>query len=205
MKRNKKFLIGLSLFALILILIIALFFSGKKAPKEEIDEVDYTFNILKNSGFESGDYSFWHKEFSNNQNYNAFLDEIVKFEGNYSLNLNSDLDTINLSVYQILKSFPKDKKLILNAKVRTEDVDAVYLSIELYSKKDSLLAQSISDTLRGTNDWTHLTTWVRTINPELSYLTIKCNLKGKGRAWFDKVELFPVDIQQKSFFPVRKQ
>lgn len=205
MKRNKKFLIGLILFALILILIIALFFSGKKAPKEEIDEVDYTFNILKNSGFESGDYSFWHKEFSNNQNYNAFLDEIVKFEGNYSLNLNSDLDTINLSVYQILKSFPKDKKLILNAKVRTEDVDAVYLSIELYSKKDSLLAQSISDTLRGTNDWTHLTTWVRTINPELSYLTIKCNLKGKGRAWFDKVELFPVDIQQKSFFPVRKQ
>lgn len=205
MKRNKKFLIGLSLFAIILILIIAISVSNKKTSKEEVDEIDYTFNILKNSGFETGDFSFWQKEFSNQKNYNVIIDEIVKFEGAYSLNLNSDLDSIKLSVYQLLKSFPKDKKLILNARVRTEDINAAYISIELYSTKDSLLVQAISDTLKGTNDWTHLTTWVRTVNPELSYLKIKCNLLGKGRAWFDKIELYPVDIQQKSFFPIRKQ
>lgn len=197
MKSSKKFLIGLSFFSLVVILIIALLFSGNKDKIEEnIDDVDYTYNILKNSGFETGNFDHWEKNFTNHTKYFCLIDDIVKFEGNYSLNLTSELDTTELIVYQILKSYPKNKKLILNAKVRTEDVDLAFLSIALYSAKDSLLAEAFSDTLRGMNDWTHLTTWVRSINPELSYLTIKCNLKGKGRVWFDKMELYPVDIQQ---------
>lgn len=200
MNSNRKFLIGLIVFALIVIFIIVSIFSGeKKNNKEVINEIDYTYNILKNSGFETGNFDFWGKSFVNHTNYFLLIDDIVKYEGNYSLNLTSELDTTNLNVYQILRSYPKNKKLILNARVRTEDVDLAFLSVELYSIRDSLLTEAISDTLRGTNDWSHLTTWVRTINPELAYLKIKCNLIGKGRVWFDKLEIYPVDIPQNIF------
>jgi len=205
MKRNRKFLIGLSLFALTIILLIAFLFSGRKdETKEAIEEVDYTYNILKNSDFEEGNFNYWKKNFlDQNENF-SLIDDIVKFEGDYSLNLTSELDTNYLTVYQTLSYFPKDKKLILNAKVRIEGVSAAFLSIKLFSGKDSLLAVAATDTLKGTSDWTHLTTWVRTINPELSYIKVECNLKGKGRVWFDKIELYPVEIPSGSILPITR-
>lgn len=205
MKRNKNFLIGLSLFALVIILLVAFLFTGRKDKnKKEIEEVDYTYNILKNSDFEEGNFNYWNKNFVNHKENFSVIDDIVKFEGDYSLNLTSELDTNYLSAYQILNYFPKDKKLILNAKVRTEGVSAAFLSIRLFSGKDSLLAVSTTDTLKGTSDWTHLTTWVRSINPELTYIKVECNLKGKGRVWFDKIEIYPVEIPSGSLLPITR-
>ncbi|MCX8056674.1 MAG: hypothetical protein N3F03_03565 [Ignavibacteria bacterium] len=205
MKSSKKFLVLLLIFAASVIVVIAIFLSGKKEEIEEkFDEVDYTRNILKNSNFERGDFSYWKVDFNNQSKYFSLIDDLVKFEGNFSANITSEIDTLSLSFSQTISNFPKEKKLILNGRIRTESVKAVYLSIELYSKNDSLLAIAASDTLKGTNDWSHLTTWVRTINPELKYLIIKCNLIGKGRAWFDNLELYPVDLEQKSFIPIQR-
>jgi hypothetical protein len=205
MKSRKRFLIYLSTFSLIIILALAFFVSeNKKEESELFEDVDYTFNILRNGNFESRELAPWSLDFKTSNSMFVFIDEIIKFEGNQSLNITSDNDGEILTISQIVKHFPTNKKLILNGKVRTEDVQATYLSIQLFSKKDSLIAEALSDTLVGTNDWTHLTTWVRTINPDLAYLKIKCNLVGKGRAWFDNLELFPVEIEQKTIIPIRK-
>ncbi len=205
MKNNKKFLVILSLLAIAIIIMLAVIFSRDgKTIDESVNEVEFTVNKLKNPGFETGDLEHWWKNFRNNMKYFAFVDEIVKFEGNYSLNITSDLDNTNLWVEQKIFDFPINKKLIFNAKVRTENVNAVFLSIELLSNKDSLLAQAFSDTLKGTNDWNHLTTWVRTINPDLQYIIVKCNLIGRGRVWVDNFELYPIDIQQKYILPFKK-
>ncbi len=205
MKNNKKFLVILSLLAIAIIIMLAVIFSRDgKTIDESVNEVEFTINKLKNPGFETGDLEHWWKNFRNNMKYFAFVDEIVKFEGNYSLNITSDLDNTNLWVEQKIFDFPINKKLIFNAKVRTENVNAVFLSIELLSNKDSLLAQAFSDTLKGTNDWNHLTTWVRTINPDLQYIIVKCNLIGRGRVWVDNFELYPIDIQQKYILPFKK-
>lgn len=204
-KSNKKFLILLVIFAALVIVVIALFLTPKSEKKTEvINEVDYTFNILKNSDFETGNFLHWNIQFQSYSKNFALVDNLVKLNGNFSCNLTSESDTIHLSIAQKIENPPKDKKLILNGKVRTEYSNAVFLSIELYSKKDSILAVSLSDTLRGTNDWAHLTTWVRTINPELSYIVVKCNLVGKGRAWFDDLEMYPVDVEQKTFIPIQR-
>lgn len=206
MKSSKKFLITLSLIALVTILIFAFVFSKKSDQSEDkIDEVDYTYNILKNSGFETGKFYPWEKTFEDTRNYYAFIDDLVKYEGNFSLNVTADLYSENLGVYQKLKNFPRNKKLVLNGKIRTEDITSAFLSIELYNKEDSLLAEASTDTLKGTNDWIHLTTWVRTINPELSYIIVRCNLLGKGRVWFDKLELYPIEIENRTIIPVQRQ
>lgn len=205
MKSGTKFLIILSLLSFSVIIVLALIFLRKEETVEEsIDEVEYTINKLKNPGFETGDLEHWQKNFRNTIKYFAFLDEIVKFEGNYSLNITSDLENTNLWIEQKIYDFPLNKKLIFNAKVRTENVNSVFLCVELLSDKDSLLAQAFSDTLKGTNDWNHLTTWVRTINPQLNYIIVKCNLIGRGRIWVDNLELYPVDIQQKYILPFNK-
>lgn len=204
MKSRKNFLILLIVFAMVVIAIIALVFSGKKTEEENLpEEVDYTTNILKNSSFENGNLSFWDPEFQLIQKTYVLVDDIVKYEGNYSLNITSEIDTKLLIVSQLIKPIQIDKKIVFNGRVRTEDAEAVFLRMKLFSLKDSLIVEAISDTLRGTNDWTFLTTWLRTLNPDASYLKVECCLIGKGRAWFDNLEVFPVDIKEKGIFPIR--
>jgi hypothetical protein len=204
MKSRKNFLIYLSLFAILVIVFLFIVFSGKKSDEENLpEEVDYTINILKNPGFETSQMSFWKSEFQFDQKSYALVDDIVKFEGNYSLNITSERDNQILVVSQMIKPIQLDKKIIFNGRVRTEDAEAVFLRMKLFSSKDSLIVEAFSDTLKATNDWTFLTTWIRTLNPDASYLKVECCLFGKGRAWFDKLEVFPVDIKEKGFFPVR--
>ncbi len=207
MKNRKLFLYIISGFALIVVLIVALSVGQtEKSELEVFDHVDYTRNIILNGGFEFFELTPWKSNIENTRHQNVILDDIIKFEGNQSLNINrftkqNGGKESEIKVYQILKKFPTNKKLILNGRVKTEESNSVFLCIELYSKSDSLLAIAISDTLRGTNDWSHLTTWVRTINPQLSYVKIVCNLTGSGRAWFDKIELYPVEINENIFIP----
>jgi hypothetical protein len=204
MKNRKNFLIYLSAFAMIVILIIVLLFPGKTLDEEKLpEEVDYTSNILKNSSFENGDLSFWESEFIFDQKSFAFADDIVKFDGYYSLNITSERDSEILTTTQIIKPIQLDKKIIFNGRIRTEDVDAVFLRMKLFSSNDSLILETTSDTLKGTNDWTFLTTWLRTINSNASYLKVECCLQGKGRVWFDKLEVFPVEIKERIFYPSR--
>lgn len=106
----------------------------------------------------------------------------------------------NLQVTQSIRDFPRNKKLILNGYIRTEFVDIAFLQVMLYNIKDSLLACASTDTLSGTTDWTFITTWVRTQNPELSRIKIACVLQGKGRAWFDKLELYSINIKYQNLF-----
>lgn len=203
MKKRNLYIWILIIFALTVVLV--LFLSTQQREENEIkpEEVDYTKNILKNGGFESLNFSYWQIKKSASNKSSVFIDDIVKYDGNYSLSLNSDFESDTLIVLQVIKSVPKDKKIIFSGYLKTEFVDYAFVSLELYSKTDSLIVLTSIDTLRQTNDWQYVTTWVRTINPDADYLMVKCILSGKGRAWFDKLEIFPVDIKEKGFFPVR--
>lgn len=204
--KSNKFLLVLSFFALVVILLIFILIHPKgkieKIPQSE--EVEYTKNILKNSDFEKNDLSPWIIEFEINQSNYCFLDNLVKYSGKTSLNIYSEKmgsnGIRNLQVTQSIRDFPRNKKLILNGYIRTEFVDKAFLQVMLYNIKDSLLACASTDTLSGTTDWTFLTTWVRTQNPELSRIKIACVLQGKGRAWFDKLELYSIDIKYQNLF-----
>jgi hypothetical protein len=204
MKSRKNFLIYLSAFAIIVIAILAFVFSEKKLnEKPSLEEVDYTRNILKNPSFETGDLKFWDIGSRVDKSSYVLVDDIVKFDGNYSLNFTSESDTEFLSVSQIIKPIPRDQKIVFNARIRTEDVKEVFIRMKLYSSKDSLIVEAVSDTLKETNDWTFITTWLRTISPDVFYLKVECCMSGKGRVWFDKLEVFPIEIKERGLFPIR--
>lgn len=201
MKKRKNFLLYLTLIAFVIIGLLAFLFSGKTEENESVpEEVDYTSNILKNSGFESGDFYPWKVGFKVNNTTYALIDDLVKFSGSFSLNISSEKDTGLYVVSQVIKPIQIDKKIIFNARVRTEDVSNAFIRIQLFSFQDSLLVQAYSDTLKNTNDWVFLTTWLRTVNQQSYYIKVDCCLYGSGRVWFDKLELYPVDIKEKNFF-----
>ncbi len=204
MKKRSLYIWGLTAFAFAVVFVIFLS-TRQNVEEDEIkpEEVDYTKNILKNGGFESLNFTCWIIKKPETNQISIYLDDIVKYDGTYSLNLNSDSENDSIIVLQKIKPVPLDKKLIFNGYLKTESVDYAFVSLELYTKNDSLIISTSTDTLRRTKDWQYITTWVRTINPDASYLVVKCVLLGKGRAWFDKLEIFPVDIKKKGFFPVK--
>lgn len=203
MKKRNLYIWILVISALTVVLVLFLSTQQREVQRVEPEEVDYTQNILQNGGFETADLTKWSiKKFRSNQT-SVYIDDIVKYDGRYSLSLNSDFERDTVIVLQVMKSLPKDKKLIFIGYLKTEFVDYAFVSLELYSKNDSLIVFTSTDTLSKTNDWQYLTTWIRTINTDADYLIVKCVLLGKGRVWFDKLEIFPVDINEKGFFPIR--
>jgi len=191
--KGKKFLMILSAFALSVVLIF-IFLIKPEENKYEIRNVDFTKNVLMNSQFEEISISPWEVDFSQkNQSY-AYLDDIVKFKGKNSLCLLSESKNNLISVSQTISNVQRNKKYILNGYLKTEDFVTGFLKLELYSASDSLIAFSDSYKLKGMNDWTFLTTWVRTMDTKITKIKVKLVLEGNGRVWFDELELFPVEI-----------
>lgn len=224
---KNKFLPILVILALVITLFI-LFVVKPISPIQEeennkVKDVDYTKNILQDPNFEKANFENWSKANDDFEGVSIFFDNIVKREGKYSLCITSKESHFVLGekvvyfVYQRLENIPYDKKLILNVRMKTESFESTpkdssnnlilqkeadwsaFVTLELYDRKDSLLTITNTDVIEGTTDWTHYTAWIRTQNKNSKYLLIKCALEGKGRVWFDNLELYPVEIQQKYF------
>ncbi len=212
--KNKFFIILIaSAFIITLSLFLFLRTNDKQADKikNSTNDVEFTRNILLNASFEYPDFIHWHKA-------NDFFPNIIlsysseeQKDGRSSFFISSNEmffdrgEPVSIFIYQQIENVPLDKKLIFNSYIKTENADGAFISIELYDKNDSLLTVTNTDLIEGTTDWTHYTTWIRTQNENIKYLLIKCALEGKGKAWFDKLELYPIDAAPKYFFAPDKE
>lgn len=206
MMHNKSlFLSSLIIFAILLgvILIIGIFMSKNEEDStlEMFSNIERVDNLLGNHSFE---YELdakkdWAVKLNSTNVFFRF-DNIVKREGKFSLLLFSeDTITVSATIKQKIVNLIPDNKITLFGFLRTEDVDSVRFELHLIDKNDSTIIIGYSESLKGTNDWTELNTWIRTIE-ERSYSVIaKGILYGKGYAWFDNLRLYSLPIKQPFF------
>lgn len=162
--------------------------------------IEYVKNLIFNSGFEIGWGSLasgWRFE---SNTYKAYFDRdvIEKFEGKFSANINSDISPSNSFIVQSINEFPKEKKFILYGAVKTYAVDSVFMRIEVYDTLGNLKSFNSTDILRGTSDWKVYSCAV-IVGKDAKKIEVKCILFGKGRAWFDDVELVAVKYSEKDY------
>jgi len=87
------------------------------------------------------------------------------------------------------------KALLLKGAIRTEDATEASLWVQCWRKNPWSLLASSGAPVSGTQDWTRVEARVQA--PALTdYVTVRCVLKGAGKAWFDDLSLtrdVPVD------------
>ncbi len=202
MQNKNLFLSMLIIFAILLgvVLIIGIIInsSEEETPLEILNKIEKVDNLLANYSFENelNKEKDWSVTLHSSKSGFSF-DDIVKRKGKFSLSLYSE-DTVYPSaiVTQRINEIQLDNKITLFGFIRTEDIDSVRLEIHLYDNKDSLLVVGYSVSLKGTNDWTELNTWVRTTDNNSSSIIIKGILFGKGYVWFDNMRLYTLPIKQ---------
>ncbi len=201
----KKFRI--IIFSLPIFLGLLLFFLVKK--KQEIIEiekanapysVEYVKNLIFNSSFELGQgneakgWKFEHK--GNGVSFER--DVIEKFDGKFSANITSDNPVSKSYLVQEITDFPKEKKFILYGAVKTYNADTAFMRIEVYDTLGNLKSFNSTELLTGTNDWLVYTCAI-IVGKDAGKIDVKCILNGKGRVWFDDVELVAVRYEEKDY------
>jgi hypothetical protein len=210
---KSKFIIALIISAAVVTTIFYFFTSrtkyliGESKPKS----IEFTNNILRNPSFEEINFNHWKRANDFFPNVILSYSDKVRKDGSNSFLISSNEvffdrgEPVSIFIYQRIDRVLINKKLVFNANIKTLEVDAVFISLELYDNNDSLLTVTNTDLIKGTTDWTYYTTWLRTQNENIKYMMVKCALEGKGKAWFDKLELYPVDAAPKYFFPPAKE
>lgn len=202
---RNKFIIVLVIVAAIVTVILYFITSQMEYRLDDLrsKDVEFTKNILKNPSFEENDFKHWIKANDFFPNVTLSYSDEKQKEGTYSFHINSEEkyfdrgEPVSVFIYQRISKVPINKKLVFNAYIKTHDVEAAFISLELYDSKDSLLTVTNTDLIEGTNDWTYCTTWLRTQNENIKYMLVKCALEGRGKVWFDKLELYPVETAPK--------
>jgi len=88
------------------------------------------------------------------------------------------------------------KRLKLSVWAKTENAGGASAWLQCW-KRDPLRVVEVANTsdlmpLFGTNDWTELSTEL-TVPNGTDFMTLRCVLKGSGKAWFDQATLSPVE------------
>lgn len=166
-------------------------------------DVEFTKNILKNPSFEENEFKHWIKANDFFPNVILSYSDENQREGHRSFHISSEKkffdrgEPVSAFIYQRIETVSMDKKLVFNSYIKTVNADAAFISLELYDMNDSLLTVTNTDLIEGTNDWTYCTTWLRTQNENIKYMLVKCALEGRGKVWFDKLELYPIEAASK--------
>lgn len=202
MKKFKLIIILLPILLGLLLIVLV----RKKQEVMEIEEasapysVEYVKNLIFNSSFETGTgdkANGWNFEGFGNKVYFE-RDAIEKFDGKFTANLTSDESSSKAFLVQEIENFPKDKKFILYGAIKTYGADTAFLRIEVYDTLGNLKSFNSTDFLTGTNDWRVYTCAVL-VGKDAGKIKVKCVLLGKGRAWFDSVELVAVKYEEKDY------
>ncbi|MEN3038343.1 MAG: hypothetical protein ABDI07_04185 [Candidatus Kryptonium sp.] len=162
--------------------------------------VEYVKNLIFNSSFEIGignKANGWNFQGSGSKIYFE-RDGIEKFDGKFTANLTSDETSSRAFLIQEIGNFPKDKKFILYGAIKTYNADTAFLRIEVYDTLGNLKSFNSTDFLTGTNDW-HVYTCAVLVGKDAGKIKVKCVLLGRGRAWFDSVELVAVKYEEKDY------
>ncbi len=162
--------------------------------------VEYVKNLIFNSGFEIGQGNLvkgWEFE-SDGEGIYFDRDVIEKFEGKFSANINSDVSPAKAFLSQNINEFPKEKKFILYGAAKTYDVDSAFMRIEVYDTLGNLKSFNSTEILKGTNDWKVYSCAV-IVGKDAGKIEVKCFLLGRGRVWFDDVELVAVKYDESDY------
>ncbi len=190
----------------ILLGIILLLLVKKRQEVMELEKasspysVEYVKNLVFNSSFELGQGEQpkgWKFE-SNRGKVYFYRDVIEKFDGRFSANINSDDSLAKAFLFQDIDEFPREKKFILYGAIKTYGVDTAFMRIEVYDTLGNLKSFNSTDFLGGTNDWRVYTCAV-IVGKDAGKVKVKCVLIGRGRVWFDDVELVAVKYEEKDY------
>jgi len=198
---------GLFIFFLSILLALILFVLVEK--KQEFIEtekasapytVEYVKNLIYNSSFEvgRGDKADGWIFIGSSEKVYFERDPIERFDGKFTANITSDDHFAKAFLAQEVKDFPKEKKFILYGAVKTYGVDTAFLRIEVYDTLGNLKSFNSTDFLNGTNDW-KVYTCALIVGKDAEKIEVKCVLFGKGRAWFDDVDLVAVKYEEKDY------
>ncbi len=203
--RKNIFLASIISLAIFLALILVFGLLEKKSLEEpettSLDKVEKVENLLNNSSFEKefSETNDWSLKISGDET-SAGFDPLIIYEGDFSFGFRSIDNSSIAFVYQKINRLEADKKLSLLGFIKTQDCDSARFEIELYHK-DSLLIRGYSDPASQTTDWQEYNAWVKTYLPYSSQpdeleAVIKCVIYGKGNAWFDKVRVYSIPLDE---------
>lgn len=190
----------------ILVGLILLVLVKKKHEVMELERVsspysvEYVKNLVFNSSFElgHGDRPQGWKFESRGDKVYFYRDAIEKFDGKFSANINSDDLLSEAFLFQDIDEFPREKKFILYGAIKTYGVDTAFARIEVYDTLGNLKSFNSTDFLSGTNDW-QIYTCAVIAGKDAERIKVKCFLRGKGRVWFDDIELVTVKYEEKDY------
>ncbi len=202
--RKNIFLASIFSLAIFLALILVFGLLEKKSLEEpettSLDKVEKVENLLNNSSFEKelSELKDWQLKIIGNTS--AGFDPIIKWEGDFSFGMASGDENSVAFLYQCVKDIEADKKLSLLGFIKTQACDSARFELELYYK-DSLLICGYSDAAKQTTDWEEYNAWVKaylpySLEPPELKVIVKCIVYGKGSAWFDKVRLYSIPLDE---------
>ncbi|MHC4478608.1 MAG: DNRLRE domain-containing protein [Planctomycetota bacterium] len=100
---------------------------------------------------------------------------------------------------QSIQNIPKGKTIRLSGFVKTEDADAVNVCVQYWDiKGKNMLAFASTPILRGDQDWMLVQSRPIVIPTETASIIVRAALTGKGKAWFDDLELVVVDLSEQT-------
>lgn len=163
--------------------------------EDPFSEVERTKNLLRNSSFEN---QFTKNDWQLNKTAKTIygFDRFSVKHGEFSLAIqNEEYETTLLS--QSVDNLQQEKKYIFFGFIKSEELDSVFVSINVFDKNDDLLFAGQSQVLKNNFDWTLASTWIRTQDERISHLVVKVTAAGKGKVWLDDFNLYVMPIDYK--------
>jgi hypothetical protein len=154
--------------------------------------------LFHNSSFEEGELDFpyyWKREVENWWGAELVWDKNQSRGGEASIFI-GNRNWFNLetkSWCQDIWNVPLDEHVILCGFIKTEGLSSwgrVQICIQCLDSEGRVIASSTTYHARfsGNHDWTEVGTDI-VVPPETSHMKVICSLRGKGKVWFDDINL----------------
>ncbi|HEX8522855.1 MAG TPA: DNRLRE domain-containing protein [Tepidisphaeraceae bacterium] len=155
--------------------------------------------LLNNGGAEQGkkgEPSLWSAASVPADGLKLARDEQEKHSGSYSLmieNRHTYDQQVSNNWAQDINTPPTGKSLRLSGWIKTADADAANICLQCWDTTgEKLLAIASTSVVKGDQDWTRLTTRPVAVPQATAVITVRAALTGKGKAWFDDIEVTEV-------------
>ncbi len=157
-------------------------------------------NLLRNPGAEEGkkaEPSFWFRASVPVEGLRLWraLDQAHSGKACLAIaNTHQYEHTVCNNWAQELQEVPVGRTIRLSAYVKTAAVDNVNLCIQCWDgTKKEMLAFASTPTLVGDGDWKSIATTPVVVPPQTAAIVVRAVLTGKGRVWFDDLNLAVVE------------
>jgi len=127
----------------------------------------------------------WKKK---NIGVDLMLDSITKFQGKYSLKINSNSKNAEIpGIENIITQTFDGKEIELSGYLKTENIQNTYIYL-IIGDDNNEFSFEMSSTISGTTDWQKLNIKIP-YTSESTKITIACNVEGSGEVWLDDFSL----------------